>query len=137
MTVFGFLRMVVLVTIASGVPGCSPPHESGFELLQVGMTEGEVRDLLGGPSVMVPAETGDDGEIIAGPRWQYGDTLSTMTTAAAFPATVPDRVWVVWFDAEGRVMTWRPPLERGDDEAADPEDGRTPLFADPAPPRNR
>jgi hypothetical protein len=117
--------------------GCSPPHESGFGLLQSGMSETQVRELLGSPSVVVPAETGDDGAVIAGPRWQYGDTLSTMTTAATFPATVPDRVWVVWFDAEGRVMTWRPPLDRTEEAEVAGGSGRTPLFADPAPPRNR
>jgi hypothetical protein len=126
-----------VLLLAVGVTACSPPHESSFDLLQPGMSEAEVRDLLGDPSVVVPPETGEDGVVVSGPRWQYGDTLSTMTTATAFPATVPDRVWVVWFDASGRVMTWRPPLERHDDAAADPDDGRTPLFADPAPPRNR
>jgi hypothetical protein len=126
-----------LVALMLTLVGCSPPHESGFGLLQSGMSETEVRELLGSPSVVVPAETGDDGAVIAGPRWQYGDTLSTMTTAATFPATVPDRVWVVWFDADGRVLTWRPPVDRGDEVDAAGESGRTPLFADPAPPRNR
>ncbi len=127
----------VLVALSLMLSGCSPPHESGFGLLQSGMSETQVRELLGSPSVVVPAETGDDGAVIAGPRWQYGDTLSTMTTAATFPATVPDRVWVVWFDAEGRVMTWRPPLDRTEEAEVAGGSGRTPLFADPAPPRNR
>ena len=87
--------------------------------------------------MVVPPRLDEDGVAIAGPRWQYGDTLSTVTTAAAFPDTVPDRVWVVWFDSEGRVMTWRPPLEGDVESAAGGASEGTPLFADPMPARNR
>lgn len=117
--------------------GCGSPGTATFDALAAGMTEDDVRDLLGDPTVVVPARLDEDGTPLGGPRWQYGDTLSTVTTAAAFPDTVPDRVWVVWFDAEGRVMTWRAPVveDRGAD-AAGHSDGE-PIFADPAPPRNR
>ncbi len=128
---------MVLVLVGLVPAACAPPHESSFGLLQAGMSEAEVCDLLGDPSVVVPAETGEDGAVIAGPRWQYGDTLSTMATAGTFPGTVPDRVWVVWFDADGRVLTWRPPVDRIRDAEGDGASGRTPLFADPAPPRDR
>ena len=103
------------------------------------MTADEVRGLLGEPSVVVPGETGEGGARITGPRWQYGDNLSTIATAATFPRTVPDRVWVVWFDVDGRVMSRREPLwEAGSsvESAADVE-GRSPIFSSPIPARNR
>ena len=128
--------LLVLGLFASLV-GCGSPGTAQFEALSTGMSEEEVRGLLGDPTVVVPAPFDEDGVAIGGPRWQYGDTLSTMTTAAAFPDTIPDRVWVVWFDHEGRVMTWRSPIEEGVDPDASGISKETPLFVDPAPARNR
>ena len=117
--------------------GCSIPIESRFDAIRPGWTERDVRKAVGEPTVVVPGETNEDGVRIEGPRWQYGDTLSTMTTAATFPRTVPDRVWVVWFDVDGLVRRTRRPvtvLEDGESEVAAPD---TPLFPPVMPPRNR
>lgn len=43
-------------------------------------------------------------------RWQYGDTISTRATGAFFPEIAPNRVWVVFFDTDGRVTEFREPL---------------------------
>ena len=74
-----------------GFPGSGGPDRAGG------------RALLGPPSVVIPGAVDDGGERVQGPRWQYGDNLSTMTTHG-LPRTVPDRVWVIWFDLEGRVL---------------------------------
>ncbi len=128
--------LLVLGLLVSLV-GCGSPGTAQFEALATGMSEEEVRGLLGDPTVVVPARFDEDGVAIGGPRWQYGDTLSTMTTAAAFPDTIPDRVWVVWFDPEGRVMTWRSPVEEAMDAESSGASEAPPLFLDPAPARNR
>ena len=119
--------------------GCAPQARSGFSELRVGLTSAEVEALLGRPSVVVPPEMAEYGTVLVGPRWQYGDNLSTMTTAATFPRTVPDRVWVVWFDPSGRVSSWRPPIVEASSSVESSSDagGRTPLFGPTGPPRNR
>ena len=136
---FSKLSLVLLfgLLLATGGMGCDSAVKSGFSSVSTGMTQDEVRGLLGDPSVVIPGETGEGGAILTGPRWQYGDNLSTITTAAAFPQTVPDRVWVVWFDADGLVRRTRRPvavLEVGESDAAAPD---TPLFPPVMPPRNR
>ena len=125
--------------LAIGAVGCHSTVKAGFPALSAGMTEDEVRSLLGDPSVVVPGETGDGRVKITGPRWQYGDNLSTITTAAAFPRTIPDRVWVVWFDLDGRVVSWREPLLQASSsvESAPAADGRSAIFTSPMPSRNR
>ena len=122
-----------------GGTGCDSAVKSGFSSVSAGMTEAEVRGLLGDPSVVVPGETGTGGAKLTGPRWQYGDNLSTITTAATFPRTVPDRVWVVWFDVDGRVASWREPLleARSSVESVPSQDGRSTIFTSPTPPRDR
>ncbi|MCP4833264.1 MAG: outer membrane protein assembly factor BamE [Phycisphaera sp.] len=130
--------LVVLLSLA-GVVGCDSQVRSGFPAMATGLSQDEVRALLGDPSMVIPGETGGEGVRISGPRWQYGDNLSTITTAAAFPRTVPDRVWVVWFDVDGRVSTWREPLfdSPSSVESAPGVDGRSTMFTSPTPPRDR
>ena len=132
-----FLALVLLALF--GLGGCDSQVRSGFPSMAAGLTEDEVRLLLGDPSVVVPGETGGEGVRISGPRWQYGDNLSTITTAATFPRTVPDRVWVVWFGVDGRVLTWREPLFDSPSslESAPGEGGRSTMFTSPTPPRDR
>lgn len=132
------LLCLAMVPVLLGA--CTAKIRASFDDLRPGMTESEVRGLLGDPSVVVPGETGEDGAVISGPRWQYGDNLSTITTAAAFPRTVPDRVWVVWFDPSGRVADWRRPIPGASssvEPAAESPSGSTPVFVSPAPPRGR
>ena len=138
---FSPLSFVLLfgLLLATGGTGCDSTVKRGFPSVSAGMTQDEVRGLLGDPSVVIPGETGEGGARITGPRWQYGDNLSTITTAAAFPRTVPDRVWVVWFDIDGRVLTWRQPLleARSSVESTPGVDGRSTIFTSPTPPRDR
>ncbi len=113
------------------------PRESRFDAIRSGWTEADVRKSIGEPTVIVPGEIDEDGVTIDGPRWQYGDTLSTMTTAATFPRTIPDRVWVIWFDVDGLVRRTRAPItgiQDGDTDVVAPD---TPLFPPVMPPRNR
>ncbi|MCH2162134.1 MAG: outer membrane protein assembly factor BamE [Phycisphaerales bacterium] len=105
----GILVGVILVGFAS-IAGCAVRYETGFADLRQGMTEADVRELLGDPSVVVPGMRDEEGVLITGPRWQYGDNLSTLATAKAFPGTVPARVWAVSFDLQGQVSGFRPPV---------------------------
>ena len=135
-------RLANVVLLGTGMLaslGCSIPGESGFAAIRPGWTEADVRKAVGEPSVSVPGMLDEDGVMIEGPRWQYGDNLSTMTTAATFPRTVPDRVWVVWFDLDGRVVSWREPLLQASSsvESAPAADGRSAIFTSPMPSRNR
>ena len=133
------LLPMLVVLLATTGSGCSTPTSGGFASLSTGMTSEEVRGLLGEPSVRVPAERLGDEETIAGPRWQYGDNLSSVVTAATYPRTVPDDVWIVWFDPDGRVICWREPL--GGDPRSRPgtvgAGGRSSIFPDRIYPRER
>lgn len=133
------LLATVAFSLLGVLGGCASGVRAHFQELRVGLTTTEVEALLGRPSIVIPPEVAEDGTVLAGPRWQYGDNLSTTTTAAAFPRTVPDRVWVVWFDPEERVSSWRPPIVEATSsvESSDDQPGRTPLFGSPTPPRNR
>ncbi|MAC18201.1 MAG: hypothetical protein CMJ23_00695 [Phycisphaerae bacterium] len=131
--------LLVVIVILVLQPGCGSKARSGFDSLRAGMTEAQVRELLGEPSVVIPGEAGEDGAVISGPRWQYGDNLSTITTAAVFPRTVPQRVWAVWFGTNGEVLTWRAPILNAASsvESSTDDGGGTPLFVSPAPSRDR
>lgn len=74
------------------------------------MTQAEVEQVLGRPSshTQVPADRQD----LVGyhERWQYGDSLSSLVSGAVFTEAADDRVFVVYFDDEGRVVRTRAPL---------------------------
>ena len=108
----GILVGVILVGFAS-IAGCAVRYETGFADLRQGMTEADVRELLGDPSVVVPGMRDEEGVLITGPRWQYGDNLSTRATGVMFPENAPDRVWVVYFE-DGKVSGFREPLPSSD-----------------------
>ena len=96
--VAGLASLIVLVSMLAACATTWREHE---RLVEPGMSEAEVLELLGEPSsrVKVPAW----GERPAYVRWQWNDNLSTLATGAMFPDTVPDRVLAVSFDAEGKV----------------------------------
>lgn len=133
------LLATVAFSLLGVLGGCASGVRAHFQELRVGLTTTEVEALLGRPSVVIPPERAEDGTVLHGARWQYGDNLSTTTTAAAFPRTVPDRVWVVWFDPQGLVRSWRPPVATATSsvESTGETPGRTPLFGPQRPPRNR
>jgi len=96
--------------MASALTGCEQQHRDNWGRLQEGMTKEQVEYLLGEPSSRIDARREGIEIIVPFDRWQYGDNLSTLATAAVFPAEAPDRVWAVYFDEEGRVIGFREPI---------------------------
>jgi hypothetical protein len=132
------VRLSLLAISSIVLSGCMARVQQGFDGVHPGMTSEEVQIELGEPSVRIPPRLDEQGTIIDGGRWQYADNLSSLTNATAFPEYVPDRVWVVWFDVDGRVQRTRRPIRV--EEAAgerDGEGGRTPLFPPTVPSRSR
>ena len=74
------------------------------------MDKSQVVALLGEPSSRYPAIPPSDRAPAREERWQFGDSLSSLATSAAFAdQDAPGNVWVVYFGADGRVTRWRPP----------------------------
>ncbi len=74
------------------------------------MDEAEVTALLGKPSSRTVAQLNKNGQVEVPASWQYGDNLSTLSTNAMFKDQPPsDRVWVVFFDANGKTTSWQKP----------------------------
>ncbi|MBX3355538.1 MAG: outer membrane protein assembly factor BamE [Phycisphaeraceae bacterium] len=90
--------------------GCESQHETNWSRLQQGMSKAEVAQILGEPSSRVDARRVGNDVVVAFDRWQYGDNLSTLATGVVFPGEAPDRVWAVYFDEEGNVVDFRPPI---------------------------
>jgi hypothetical protein len=84
------------------VAACAPARVAdGFGRVAPGMARDEVIAILGEPSsrwALVEARDGLDGE-----RLQWGDSLSSLASGAAFHGA-PERAWSVVFDADGRVV---------------------------------
>jgi hypothetical protein len=85
-----------------------------FSNLQAGMTQVDVRQLLGPPSSEWDAPPPEPGRppLDWTTRWQYGDTLSTTATTALGRDLAPDRVWVIRFNAAGKVIDFRTPIQK-------------------------
>ena len=101
-------RILLLLSFLA-LLSCSSQHVQEFHLAHEGMSRSEVRELLGTPSSTFTASK-EDG-IFTKERWQYGDTLSTHATGILFPVDAPGRVWVVYFDSNGRVSDIRKPQD--------------------------
>ena len=119
--------------ITSGIflllASCSMDKIDQFDAVQVGMTHTEVRETLGAPSSTFSREVDESGRVVRLERWQYGDTPGTIATGALFSEHPSRRVWVVYFDMEGRVMKVVEP-----DWSEEPSPNLAP---NPIPPRNR
>jgi hypothetical protein len=108
------LPAVIVLLVLSA---CTPSRVAdGFGRIEPGMTRDEVVSVLGEPSsrwTLVEARDGLDGE-----RLQWGDSLSSLASGAAFRGA-PERAWSVVLDADGRVIEAVPPRwideERADD----------------------
>ncbi len=72
-----------------------------FPRVEVGMTRAEVVDLLGTPSSKWPLTQAQDG--LNGERLQWGDSVSSLASGAAFRGE-PSRAYSVVFDADGKVV---------------------------------
>lgn len=97
-----------MLAAVAWIAACGPSGAQ-FAGLKEGMTKAEVVALLGEPSSRYPAL-----EAKGGPprieRWQWGDSLSSLATSAAFTdQDAPESVWVVYFGPDERVVRWRPP----------------------------
>lgn len=120
----GSIRCLLAALLAVAVSACNTPRGERFAEITVGLSQAEVREILGEPSSrrLIPEQ---DREALGyAERWQYGDTLSTLATDAMFPDAPDSRVYAVFFDAEGRVIDtqrpdpWQP--EWQDRSIADP-----------------
>jgi len=104
--------ILLAALVALALPGCTHQHEGAFPSLHNGMTRQQVRELLGEPSTTFYESEQSRAELENAyqERWQYGDNFSTRATGAFFPENAPDRVWVVYFDADGLVSGFREPM---------------------------
>jgi outer membrane protein assembly factor BamE (lipoprotein component of BamABCDE complex) len=91
-----------VLSVLSSLAACTSAWRDHGSLVEPGMSEAEVVELLGEPSSKVDVPAWGNRPAVA--RWQWNDNLSTLATGAMFPDTVPDRVLAVVFDADGRVV---------------------------------
>lgn len=104
------IQRIILYSIAFILTGCQIPQAGQFEQLHKGMSEAEVVALLGEPSSRTAPQLNKNGQVVGQASWQYGDNLSTMSTNAMFKDQPPsDRVWVVFFDSDGKTTSWQKP----------------------------
>jgi outer membrane protein assembly factor BamE (lipoprotein component of BamABCDE complex) len=101
------LTTALLLTASVGaLVGCAGRAAEQFDSLRAGMSKMEVEELLGKPSSRWASERpGDEGT----ERWHYGDNLSSLATSGVFREADTNRVYVVWFDANGQVTTFSRP----------------------------
>ena len=97
------LRILVPALLVALLCACESRYQENWDRLKVGMTKGQVENLLGEPSSRYEARTDEGKVIVPETRWQYGDNLSTLATGVVFPTDADARAWAVYFDAEGRV----------------------------------
>ena len=102
----------LLLLVCLVVAGCNWPSQERWAQLSTGMTEPEVRSLLGDPSSRTRIPIEERERFGYAERWQYGDNLSSLATGAAFPDQPDQRVWVVFFDAAGTVVSMREPTHQ-------------------------
>jgi outer membrane protein assembly factor BamE (lipoprotein component of BamABCDE complex) len=91
-----------VLAVLSSLAACTSTWRDRGSLVEPGMSEAEVVELLGEPSSKVDVPAWGKRPAVA--RWQWNDNLSTLATGAMFPDTVPERVLAVVFDADGRVV---------------------------------
>ena len=109
--------IAIMMTVCLLAAGCRAPKAHAFALVENGMTQDQVLDLLGPPSSRwkAPPPEKDQPPLPWSVRWQYGDNLSTTASTAIGRDIAPDGVWVVAFDDQGKVMAFRPPLKTAPD----------------------
>ncbi len=86
---------------------CESVYQENWGRLKPGMTKEQVEELLGSPSSHYEPRSEDGRVIIAQERWQYGDNLSSLATGAMFPSEAHPRAWVVYFNEQGQVTSFR------------------------------
>lgn len=104
-----FAIRAAIVAAAAAIAACGPSRAQ-FSGLRAGMGKSQVIALLGEPSSRYSAIPESADGPAREERWQFGDNLSSLATSATFAdQDAPENVWVVYFDADGRVSRWRPP----------------------------
>lgn len=100
-----YLFAAIVLLLAS----CNRPTVERFATIVPGMTRDEVQAILGKPSSTQQLPESIAGQAGYVERWHYGDNLSSLATNAVSPDVADDRVFAVFFDAEGRVVRTREP----------------------------
>ena len=118
-----------ILLLLNPLSGCLTLDTPGFERVQPGMDQSQVREMLGEPSSTYDRQIGSDGVLVRFERWQYGDTPSTLATGMVFSDLPSDEVWAVFFDEDGVVIKLQPPLARSS--------GPRPVEFDMIPSRSR
>lgn len=95
---------IVISLLLLMATACSTEKIDRFAEIHKGMTQEEVRSILGSPSSTFSREVDERGRIVRIQRWQYGDTPGTFATGALFSEHPSHRVWAIYFDAEGKVQ---------------------------------
>ena len=97
---------ILLLVAPVFIAGCNSRVQDNFNRIRIGDSSIEVVDLIGEPSsrIVIDTRLREDGDIDYSQRWQWGDNLSTLATGVAFPLTVPDRVWAIFFDQDLQVL---------------------------------
>ena len=103
-----FLGLTLLLCAVGS--GCQTLNTPGFDRIELGMDQAQVRSILGEPSSTYDRLIGSDGVVVRFERWQYGDTPSTLATGMVFSDLPSDEVWAVFFDEHGLVLKAQAPI---------------------------
>lgn len=120
----------LMLLLLNPMSGCRTLSTPGFDQIEPGMDQNQVREILGTPSSTYDRKIGTDGVLVRFERWQYGDTPSTLATGMVFSDLPSDEVWAVFFDEKGMVIKAQSPT-------AGPTGPRPVEFPDMIPSRSR
>jgi outer membrane protein assembly factor BamE (lipoprotein component of BamABCDE complex) len=96
----------LVLAVVSALAGCAAQCQEHFASIREGMDREQVQAILGKPSSKWPGERpGEEGT----ERWQYGDNLSSLATSGVFRDADTSRVYVIWFDKDGKVASFSEP----------------------------
>lgn len=102
--------LAALLSVTAFLAGCQTPAQGTFDQLHKGMDQAAVLALVGEPSSRYPAQLNKSGAVDVPARWQYGDNLSSIASSAMFQdQPPPERVWVIFFDEQGKTISWQVP----------------------------
>jgi outer membrane protein assembly factor BamE (lipoprotein component of BamABCDE complex) len=125
MTRFLYLCLFSLMLL----PACATDKIDRFSEVHEGMSQDEVRAILGNPSSTYTREVDERGRVVRLSRWQYGDSPGTLATGALFSEHPSERVWAVYFGEDEKVL-----------DVAEPNwetETREPVVPSTIPPRNQ
>lgn len=101
-------RITVLLLVGQALTACASSRVvEHFREIRPGMKREEVVQILGEPSSRWSLTAVEDGMV--GERLQWGDSLSSLASSAAFRGS-PDRAYSVVLGADGTVVTTAEPV---------------------------